>query len=1108
MGAQAQELHAGLRALRERAEAAQRRTHQPFSQRGLEIAVQAVQGAEGFDHRRVNDWAPEAFEKFKVPGPDRSGAVLGLVTVWSRWAGDPVQYEVWRALLRRAAKEREDESQEARGHQEPLAVVVSAPVGTPMDVFREDPFALEVHRALTPDTPSTDHLPLLPAYVAREVDHRLEQVLDQVAGGRSQIAVLVGGSSTGKTRACWEAVRSLPDGWRLWHPLVPSRPEALLAGVGAIGPRTVVWLNELQHYLRAGGPMGEHVAAQLRALLLDVERGPVLVLGTLWPQYWNDLTAPADPLGADPHAQARELLAGAGIHVPDAFNARELRVVREQGRRDPRLAVAVERAESGQITQFLAGVPELISRYEHADAAARAVLDAAMDARRLGCGTEIPLALLEVGAEGYLTDAEWDRLGDGDWLEQALAYAARPLHGIRGPLTRIRRRRGEASPMQPHYRLSDILDQYGRRARSARPVPAAMWSALADHAAPDDLSELVDAADDRGLLRIADLLRARAVEEGDAWTAWALGETRKDEGDVDAAVAWYARAVDLGMPDAAMNAAETLHEAGRIEEALVWFDRVASWGQPYAAVRAADMLQTAGREAEALAWRIRGEAYDPDVMLAVARTLEEQGRADEALQWLSERAERGYAAHALTDLLVRLNRRDEAVDWWKRMAEDGDASSALRLGDHFREAGQPQEALAWYRRAVDGGMPTAVPPVAELLLSLGRREEALAFYGQRIEQGDGHVLSDAVALLAELDRIDDLSDWCQRALTAGHDWVMAYLARQLADRGGTKKITPWLLDVARAGHDEALLLWTDVLYEAGQEETALRELTEQAAGGRTAAIWKAAEMCETADPQAAITWYQRAAALGEAKGWLHAGNLLERLGRAGEALSCYRRAEDAGRLFLHRGTAAARLKDLAPSSEDTLREAIALRRPREVAVVAEVLHTAGRVEEAISFLRQAAQEGQPQAVGLLADALLDAGETSEAVHWYKQAADIDQNPTRWKAAEVLEQAGRGQEAIAWLEERADSGDLDAATPLISLLERQGRRDEALAWCHHAGALGEPVHRAALELLRACGKHTQADQLERYGWEADGTIAQPWQSLVPRLPLPRSSPNAG
>ena len=93
-----------------------------------------------------------------------------------------------------------------------------------------DPFALEVHRPVQPEDPQPG-LPALPAYVPREHDTELGRVVRAAAEGRSGIAVLVGGSSTGKTRACWEALQLLrdrPEPWRLWHPIDPSRPDAAL----------------------------------------------------------------------------------------------------------------------------------------------------------------------------------------------------------------------------------------------------------------------------------------------------------------------------------------------------------------------------------------------------------------------------------------------------------------------------------------------------------------------------------------------------------------------------------------------------------------------------------------------------------------------------------------------------------------------------------------------------------------------------------------------------------------------------------------------------------------------------------------------------------------
>src|SRR5205823_6124139 len=125
------------------------------------------------------------------------------------------------------------------------------------------------------------------------------------------------------------------------------------------------------------------------------------------------------------------------IPVPTAFTPAQMSQLTRAG--DARMALAARSARDGEVIQFLAGAPELLARYRNAPPAAAALIRAAMDARRLGTGAGLPQAFPEAAAPGYLTDAEWDALGE-DWLEQALAYAAVPCKGARGPLTRIRPR--------------------------------------------------------------------------------------------------------------------------------------------------------------------------------------------------------------------------------------------------------------------------------------------------------------------------------------------------------------------------------------------------------------------------------------------------------------------------------------------------------------------------------------------------------------------------------------------------------------------------------------------------------------------------------------------
>jgi hypothetical protein len=403
--------------------------------------------------------------------------------------------------------------------------------GQPVEQL-DDPFAFEVHPAIDAGARAAG-LPALPAYVPRDHDERLRDVVRRALGGHSAVAVLVGGSSTGKTRACWEAATTLPAGWRLWHPINPGRPEAALDELPRIGPRTVVWLNEAQHYLlTTPAALGERVAAGLRELLRDPGRRPVLVLATVWPEYWAALATPPAPVPGepDPHAQARDLLAGADIPVPDAFAGPALAALHAACGDDPRLAEAGARAGHGRVTQYLAGAPALLARYRNAPPAARALIETAMDARLLGHGPALPHALLEAAAPGYLTDQQWDAFGD-DWLDRALAYTAVPCRGARGPLTRIRPRPGQPGHGQPHYRLADYLEQHARTVRRFRRSPAELWDALVAHAAAADVFRLAACAEYGRLYRHAVPLYRRAADTGDRSAADRLAGLLAEQGE-------------------------------------------------------------------------------------------------------------------------------------------------------------------------------------------------------------------------------------------------------------------------------------------------------------------------------------------------------------------------------------------------------------------------------------------------------------------------------------------------------------------------------------------------------------------------------------------------
>ncbi|MFC9872902.1 helix-turn-helix domain-containing protein [Nocardia salmonicida] len=397
-----------------------------------------------------------------------------------------------------------------------------------------DPFELGVHKSITVDHHSNVE-EILTTYVPRPHDVRMAEIVDAAASGRSAMVVLVGDSSTGKTRALWEAVSRLRDlgKWRLWHPTTPNRRTAL-DELERVRPRTVVWLNETQEYLGGDNRAGnEDAAVALRGLVRDPARAPVLVVGTLWRSYYRELRRP--------HAsQTRDLLeaTAAVIKVPSTFADADPNVLAAASAADPRLEMARARSEDGQISQYLAGGPELVRRYEfELSPSARAIVQIAMDARRMGHRNRIPLGVLADAAHAYMNSSDWNRIGAAkDWLERALADTAQPSKGADGPLTMIvptpARSRMKASALSgreldkdtaPVYQLADYLDQYGRIHRQDRFPPIPFWEAVAAHAGPQDLRKVGEAAWDRGLYRDAAQLWRNAAQHGDGFSAgWLL----------------------------------------------------------------------------------------------------------------------------------------------------------------------------------------------------------------------------------------------------------------------------------------------------------------------------------------------------------------------------------------------------------------------------------------------------------------------------------------------------------------------------------------------------------------------------------------------------------
>ncbi|MES5825161.1 hypothetical protein [Streptomyces sp. RG80] len=550
---------------------------------------------------------------------------------------------------------------------------------------------LEVHPAVIPQR-GLGALGLLPAYIPREADRVLAEATTSAADGRSNLVILVGGSSTGKTRSCWEAVRKLPDGWRLWHPIEPDRTTAFIAEVDQVGPQTVVWINEAQHYLLPEEHSAQ-VSSSLRALLNDPDRAPVLVVGTLWREHWDTLTRVPDPRMPDPYAQARQLLKGKSIEAPEAFSEHELGAVRGTAANDPRLTEALHHAEAGRIAQYLAGGPALIERYNHAPPGAKALIKAALDVLRLGHGEDLPRALLEAAAPGYLSDAEWDALPD-DWPAVAWDYVTdtRACRGARSPLYRRRPQRA-VSQQQSHYCLADFLKQRVPRSTAVGlslgaqddgpTVPGHLWNALTEHSAVQARVSLAGAAQARGYFRVAMRLYYGAAEAGDS--------------------------------KALRPAADLLRAAGRTHEAITWYMRGAEGGDVLALGWAVLLLTRSGRTDEAVVCHQRTcEASDAD-LLEMEPLLERMKEIEDADAWVQHNA---------------VNTARVSLAWAPLMLRDG---YAWLLQEPDRVSG----ALRRLRAHAEAGNAGALIIAAELLGTAGRKAEGRSLRAYGWEPGEG-----------------------------------------------------------------------------------------------------------------------------------------------------------------------------------------------------------------------------------------------------------------------------------------------------------------------------------------------------------------------------------
>ncbi|MET9265191.1 hypothetical protein [Amycolatopsis sp. NPDC004079] len=688
-----------------------------------------------------------------------------------------------------------------------------------------------------------ESLPYLTSYRRRAHDRRLASIVEAAACGTSGIATVVGGPATGKKRALLEAAYTKgPDeqlllyGWKIWPGLSPRNPEELLASAKGFQKNTVVWLPSAERYFfLCGHEKGNEVADTLRNLLLDAKRAPILILASLTPEYWQDLTAP--PEGGVDRSHVHLLLQGTSITVPDTFT--ETEVTRALASPDPRVSEAAANAPNGQVIQTLVAGPALRTRCQRISPFARAILDFVIEARHAGHGPAMSWTLLRKGAQAFPDGPDTD-----ESFDKALKELTTPVRGGAAVLAKETKTDG--------YRLAPCLDRlYATEAPKPILPRASLWPVLLETVAGHDSLDIARECRRRHLLELSaqfylksDTPRARLE----------LAAMLAKAGRIDEAIAQYRRLTRVGaeVEEAINQGANILFAAEREKDVLDWLGPLAETGNRSAALHVEVAHLRCGQPDLALAVHrrraengdLRSAAYvaasmvSPEILVDSRGPLSAEDREkqrirrrkelDKAVRWLTGLAGRLECdlLPLITDLTMDALGIDAVLEMLSEEATDYDLPGAYLIGAEALSAvGRAEEALTWVESARRHGVPGSAAVAARVnlrarlldaaqqcalesaaegdaapLIEVGDAfansdpplpERALRCYDDAAS-GDAPAAFSAAALAAaQHGMLDKAFGYCRRANLAGRAPDPAEIVRLLCAAGKVTEALEW-----------------------------------------------------------------------------------------------------------------------------------------------------------------------------------------------------------------------------------------------------------------------------------------------------------------------------
>jgi TPR repeat protein len=954
-----------------------------------------------------------------------------------------------------------------------------------------DAVRLGVHPALP-----AARRPGMPPYVPRDIDAKLDEAL-----GAERLVVLLGDSAAGKSRTAYEALRRLSPGRWL---LVPRGPGSLqrLADDGIELRDTVIWLDDLERYLREGG-----MDITLLDQLADPDRR-VVALATMRTGAHDAWIVRAGRDG-DGVRGGREVLDTAHvIRLERHLSGDEQRRARVLSRQDRRIGDALAAGSDGiGMAEFLAAAPLLWEHWQNGRAsdvnpAGAAIVAAAIDCARAGVPGPMSESLLRDLHRDYMDESTASQL-PVDAFEAGLMWATTPVHATSALL----RRAGDG--FQPFEYLIDRLQQDPRTA----PVPDETWRKVLAVASADAAGSIGFAAYAAGNWTIAEAaLQAGAASthpDASALSLNLLGCLRVDQGDLEGAERCYREVIDrqdrhelLGEV-AAGYLGVVLQEQGR-PEAEGWLRRAANERNPHALDALGRLLAEQGKQDEAMdLFRRAADAGSAVGAADLAAQLELRGDVEGALTAYRRAAHRGAssAARRLSKLLLQRGEEDEGISWVRRAAVAGDLDAANELGELLRSRGDTIQARAWLEHAAHRGYAPAAYHLGTLLAELGQDDQAEQRLLQAAADGGLIAAHNLGALYYERGAHDDAERWLRSVADATDEQLAAHEAELDADRprlretamrnlgnlafsrGDVRQAQRWLERAATAGDQVA-----------AEQLVELRRLLSDVRR-RERRILRAGA---NADPRAVAELAVTLQFLGEMDRAKRLVGPLAGVGDEQARLQLARIQFAQGMIEPVRSV----LPDLASSMSPAVRLTVAELAVRtgmlelgeclvaslsdiadDLTEVGVALGANGHQEEGLWFLRRAANAGTGQAATYLGVLLCASNRVDEGMRWLRQAAEVGDHVAQFQLGAWCKRGSEFAEAEKWYELAAGTGDADAQNNLGVLLWQQERMEEAERWLRRGAEAGD--HDAEFNLASLLDTEERVDEAEAWYRRAAG-----------------------